>query len=127
MFNTPESANAAIARYEAQPEITAAAVEGVAEFITACLAKKGRLNKIEELAHDAHATAMHVAWEEEMEGADESNGAYLSRLALADPAEAGIQLEALSRKIIESIADIQFEDFVQEARDMGYITEEVAA
>ena len=117
MFNTPESAVAAVHHYESQPEVSAQEVEGVAEFITSLLARRGRLDALAERAYDLHAEAVQVALDSQKDDADETNAAFLGRLALADPAEAGILLEELSRAAIETIANEHYDEFAQDAQE----------
>lgn len=121
-----EAALDAYERYQdSQREITDDDVEGVAKYIEKLL-RAGNISSKETAREAARAMEIHGEWMadelgEQMPGSDETWAAYLGRLAISDPAEAGYQLQRLSERVAADIATEFFDEFKDGAKEWGYL------
>ena len=125
MLNAATPVEVSLAAYEqqqdAQPDYTTKQIEDVAHFIEHRLLNQcGKLDTLAARAFNLHADYMADAVDELAQGADETVAAFLGRLSLTDPTEAGIKLQEIARGAIWLMANDHFDEFFAEAQDLGW-------
>lgn len=121
-YNVPESAIDDLNSHTSSDDgVSDADVERVADFIEKRLFReKGKISKLAARAHQLFADRIGDAVED---FGDEDDGgiSIIGRISIRDPNESGRQIYFISCGVILEIARDHFDEFADEARNLGWL------